>query len=498
MAEQKKFYVTTSIAYVNAPPHIGYAMELVQGDAIARYHRLRGEEVFLLTGTDEHGKKIAEAAAKAGMTPPAYTDAISERFIALCEKLNISYDRFIRTTDKNHVSFVEDAWRRMKENGDIYKGEYKGRYCTGCEAFLREAEIDEEGKCRIHRKEPQAVHEENWFFKFSKYAAKVEEVIRTDAIRILPEFRKKEILNFFSDEGVKDLSVSRPKESVGWGIPVPDDDSQIIYVWIDALMNYLSGIKQEENFMTNIWPANVHVVGKDIMRFHTMMLPAFLSSLGYPLSRSIAIHGFILAEGQKMSKSLGNVIDPMELIAQYGAEPVRYYLLREIPSDDDGDFSLARFMERYAADLQNGLGNLISRVTAMAVANPEAAKDITVSGAAVRAQDIYKKYEGAIDAFQLHRALEQVWGMVERSNKMVEDTKLWELAAKDAEGANKVFADLAQNFAAVAYMLAPFLPETAEKIAAAIGTGVASLAGDTDITVRFQKPAQPLFPRLNS
>lgn len=498
MENKKQFYITTSIAYVNAPPHIGYAMELLEADVIARFHRLRGEEVFFLTGTDEHGKKIAEAAAKAGMDPQIFTDSVSARFKELCAKLDISYSNFIRTTDAGHRAFVEGVWKHMEAQGDIYKAQYEGRYCTGCEAFLREAEIDEEGKCRIHKKEVQAVQEENHFFKFSKYAKDVEEAIRTDAIRIFPEFRKKEILNFFSDEGIKDFSVSRPKESVGWGIPVPGDDNQIIYVWIDALMNYLSGIAQEKNGMTDIWPADMHVIGKDIMRFHTMMLPAFLKALGHDLPKSIAIHGFILSEGQKMSKSLGNVIDPFAVINEYGVEPVRYYLLREIPSDDDGDFSIARFRERYAADLQNGLGNLVSRVATLGEVNPGAAEGITVSGGVIRASDVYKEYTAAIDAFQLHRALERTWAVVEQSNKMVEDAKLWELAKQDPKKANGVFAALAQNLAAIAYMCAPFIPETAKNVAVAIGTDVAVLSDDTDIAVHFQKPSQPLFPRLES
>ncbi|MCR4323319.1 MAG: class I tRNA ligase family protein [Candidatus Azambacteria bacterium] len=495
MKETKKFYVTTSIAYVNAPPHIGYAMELLQADVLARYHRLLGEEVFFLTGTDEHGKKIAEAAAKAGMETQTYVDSVSAQFGVLCRKLEIKYDNFIRTTSKEHRAYVQHVWKHMEERGDIYKAMYEGRYCIGCEAFLREAEMDN-GVCHIHKKETQAVHEENYFFRFSKYAAQIEQAIREDTIRILPEFRKKEILNYFSDEGIKDFSVSRPKESVGWGIPVPGDESQIIYVWIDALMNYLSGIDLEESKMTNIWPADVHVIGKDIMRFHTMMLPAFLKSLDYKFPRSIAIHGFILAEGQKMSKSLGNVIDPIAVIAEHGVEPVRYYLLREIPSDGDGDFSFARFKERYTADLQNGLGNLISRVSVLGVGNSEAVKDITVSGIKVREQDIYKEYVSAIDAFQLHRALEHVWVLVEQSNKIVEETRLWELAAHDIQKANEVFAKLALTFASIAYMLAPFLPETAEKIAVAIGTDIAALSGDSDIPVRFQKPATSLFPKL--
>lgn len=492
MQNKKQFYITTSIAYVNAPPHIGYALELVQADVLARYHRVRGDDVFFLTGTDEHGKKIAEAAAKEGMEPKAYTDSVSARFKELCAVLGISHDHFIRTTDDQHVSFVEYVWKRMEENGDIYKAQYEGRYCTGCEAFLREAEM-EDGVCRIHKKEAQAVKEENHFFRFSKYAQHVEEAIRTDAIRIIPEFRKKEILNFFSDEGVKDFSVSRPKESVGWGIPVPGDDSQIIYVWIDALMNYISGISHDR------LPADVHVIGKDIMRFHVMMLPAFLLSLGYPMPRAIAIHGFILSEGQKMSKSLGNVIDPMTVIAKYGAEPVRYYLLREIPSDADGDFSIARFTERYTADLQKGLGNLISRVAALGSANLDAVEGIMVSGATIRASDAYKEYVAAIEGFQLHRALEQVWSVVEKSNKMVEDAKLWELAKQDAKKANGVFAALAQNLAAIAYMLKPFLPETAEKeVANSIGVEISTLSGNGDIAVYFEKPASPSFPPLGT
>lgn len=498
MEKKKQFYVTTSIAYVNAAPHIGYAMELVQGDVLARYHRVKGESVFFLTGTDEHGKKVAEAAEKAGMGLQGYTDSVTARFKELCAALNISYDKFIRTTDEQHVSYVEHVWKHMEENGDIYKAQYEGRYCIGCEAFLREAEIDEEGKCRIHKKEPQAVKEENHFFRFSKYAKEVERMIRDDEILIMPEFRKQEILNLFSDEGIKDFSVSRPKESVKWGIPVPGDDSQIIYVWIDALMNYLSGVEKTESPMTQIWPADVHIVGKDIMRFHVMMLPAFLLALGYPMFRAIAIHGFIMAEGQKMSKSLGNVIDPFSVIEKYDKEAVRYYLLREIPSDDDGDFSIARFQERYAADLQNGLGNLVSRVSTLGNGNPEAVKGVSVNGGTIRTQEVYKEYEKAIDAFQLHRALECVWTLVERSNKLVEEAKLWELAKSDTGRANTVFAELAHYLASVAYMLAPFLPETAEKVATAIGADIAGLSGDADIVVHFQKPAQPLFPRLES
>lgn len=496
----RKFYVTTSIAYVNAPPHIGYAMELLQADVLARYHRLLGEDVFLLTGTDEHGKKVAEAAEKNIMEPRAYVDMIAARFDALCFALGVSEYHFIRTSDQTtHVPVVAEMWKKMADTGDIYKGEYEGNYCVGCEAFLREAEIDEEGKCRIHKKETQAVREENYFFKFSKYAKKVEQLIREDVFRIIPEFRKKEALNLFSEEGVRDFSVSRPKESVEWGIPVPGDEHQLIYVWVDALLNYVSGAGYGTGDFNKRWPPDAQVIGKDILRFHAMMWPAFLLACGFlenNLPKMLAVHGHISIEGQKMSKSLGNVVDPAELIVKYQKDAVRYYLLREMPSDDDGDFSFARFEERYTADLQNGLGNLVSRVTALAFTHPEAVKGITISGVLAHAKEIYQKYENAITAFQLHRALEHVWVLVERSNKAVEDAKLWELAVKDPRGASKVFAELAHTFAAIAYMLAPFLPETAEKIAVAIGTDITALAGNTGIVVHFQKPATSLFPKL--
>ncbi len=500
MAEQKKFYVTTSIAYVNAPPHIGYAMELVQADVLARYHRLLGEDVFLLTGTDEHGKKVAEAAAKNAMAPRAYVDMIAARFDALCFALGVSEYHFIRTSDQTtHTPVVLDMWRKMADAGDIYKGEYEGRYCVGCEAFLREAEIDDEKRCRIHTKETQAVREENYFFKFSKYAKKVEQLIRDNVIHIVPEFRKKEALNLFSEEGVRDFSVSRPKESVEWGIPVPGDERQLIYVWVDALLNYVSGAGYGTGDFNKRWPPDAQVIGKDILRFHAMMWPAFLLACGFlenNLPKMLAVHGHISIEGQKMSKSLGNVVDPVELIAKYGKEPVRYYVLREMPSDDDGDFSFARFEERYTADLQNGLGNLVSRVTALALTHPEAVKGIRVNGVTAHAKETYQKYENAINAFQLHRALEQVWTLVEQSNKAVEDAKLWDLAVRDPREANTVFTELAHNFAAIAYMLAPFLPETAEKIAIAIGADITALAGNTGVAVCFQKPAISLFPKL--
>jgi len=532
------FYITTSIPYMNARVHIGHALEAAQADAIARFWRLQGEKVFFLTGTDEYGKKIQEAAQKAGKGTAEFVDEMAEYYKKVCDTLGISYDNLIRTSDQEkHWPAVFAVWKKLLENGDIYKGSYEGYYCTGCEAFLREAEM-ENGICLIHKKPVQKVSEENYFFRFSKYVKEVERLIREDVIKILPTWRKLEILNLFSDEGTRDVSFSRPKETVGWGIPVPDDPGQMIYVWVDALVNYISGAgfkvpeilrcAQDDNEMAqddNVrvqddnktaqddnkkvrddktevrgeskfeerWPADVHLIGKDIARFHLMIWPAMLLSLGLELPKAVYIHGFISVEGEKISKSLGNVVDPIELVEKYGSagspqavkDAVRYFLLREVPSGDDGDFSYARFEERYTADLQNGLGNLVSRV---AVVGEKAGFEI-VSSPMERRKSDFESYKNAIDNFELHKALEVAWKIVNESNKLVDESRLWEIARTDEKKARETLERLAENIHAIASMLLPFMPDTAEKI-------FQSLGGKDAKTTRFKKPEQPLFPRL--
>ena len=536
------FYITTSIPYMNARVHIGHALEAAQADAIARFWRLQGEKVFFLTGTDEYGKKIQEAAQKAGKGTAEFVDEMAEYYKKVCDTLGISYDNLIRTSDQEkHWPAVFAVWKKLLENGDIYKGSYEGYYCTGCEAFLREAEM-ENGICLIHKKPVQKVSEENYFFRFSKYVKEVERLIREDVIKILPTWRKLEILNLFSDEGTRDVSFSRPKETVGWGIPVPDDPGQMIYVWVDALVNYISGAgfkvpeilrcAQDDNEMAqddNVrvqddnktaqddnkkvrddktevrgeskfeerWPADVHLIGKDIARFHLMIWPAMLLSLGLELPKAVYIHGFISVEGEKISKSLGNVVDPIELVEKYGSagspqagkDAVRYFLLREIPSGGDGDFSYARFEERYTADLQNGLGNLVSRVAAVGEKHQDIFQDIKLPADSEIAQrKIYKDYCAAIDRFELHETLTHTQKLVAESNKLVEDSALWDAVKNDQEKAVRTMALLAENLFAIAYMLQPFMPDTAEKI-------FHSLGGKEAKTVRFRKPEQPLFPR---
>ncbi|MDP3991228.1 MAG: methionine--tRNA ligase [Candidatus Nealsonbacteria bacterium] len=465
---KKKFYITTSIAYTNAPVHIGFALELAQADVIARYHRLLGENVFFLTGTDEHGIKIARAAEKAGKTPKEFTDEISLQFKELTKVLNISNNDFIRTTDqKRHWPTVKKVWLKLKENGDIYKKKYKGLYCVGCEAFIKEKDLVEE-KCQYHKTKPDIIEEENYFFKLSKYASLVKKVIETDKIKIIPVVRKNEILSFI-EQGIEDISCSRSREKLKWGIPVPDDDSQTIYIWLEALLNYL--------FPKKYWPADVHCLGKDIFRFHVLLWPALIFSLKLSLPKAILVHGFITVDGQKISKSLGNVVDPFELVKKYGVDPVRYFLLREIPSTEDGDFTIEKFEQRYNADLAKGLGNLVSRVVTMA----GKIKSQKIKSKNQEVDKAKKDWQKSLDEFKFNEALAVIWGLIGWCDRYIEKEKPWE--TKD----EKVINDLLFTLSNIAEMLKPFLPETSEKILEQIKTLPAG---------RQVKKGKPLFPRL--
>lgn len=465
---EKKFYITTSIAYTNAPPHIGFALEAIQADVLARYHRFLGEDVFFLTGTDEHGSKIERAAKEAGKTPEEFTNEISEKFQNLKGVLNLSNDDFIRTTDrKRHWPTVEKVWKQLLEKGDIYKKKYKGLYCVGCEAFLKEKDLID-GKCPNHQKEPEIVEEENYFFKLSKYSKQVKEEIERGDINIIPKTRKNEILSFIN-HGIEDISVSRSIEKLKWGIPVPGDSNQIIYVWFEALLNYL--------YPKNRWPADVHCLGKDIFRFHTLMWPAMLIALDFKRPKNILVHGFINVNGQKISKSLGNIVDPFELVNKYGTDAVRYFLLREIPSTEDGDFTYDKFKERYNADLASGLGNLVARVIQLEkIKNQKSEAKITIQNSKLKEiiEKTKKEYENLLENFKFNESLSSIWGLISFCDKHIEDKKPWE--TKD----QNIISDLLYIISNIAEFLQPFLPETSDKIK----------------TQLEDKKIEPLFPRI--
>jgi len=473
---KKKFYITTSIAYTNMSPHLGFALELIQADVLARYHRTLNKNVFFLTGTDEHGKKVAEAAEKAGKSPAKFTSEIADKFRELTRVLNISNNDFIRTTDKKrHWPVVKKVWLGLKKKGDIYKKKYRGLYCVGCEAFIMKKNL-KEGKCVIHQKAPEEIEEENYFFRLTKYSKKIERIIKKDKIKIIPEFRKNEMLNFVKQE-LEDISFSRPRKDLKWGIVVPDDNSQTIYCWADALTNYLSGAPGR-------WPADVQCIGKDIQKFHCLIWPGMLLSLGLSLPKTIFVHGFITVGGQKMSKSLGNVIDPFELVKKYGTDAVRYFLLREIPATEDGDFTYEKFEQRYNADLASGLGNLVARVITLAKNSKSQitnSKQIQNSKFKTEINKTRKKWKRALEEFKFNEALISIWELIGFCDRYIEKEKPWSFnPVQDKKKINEVMGNLLQAISEIAILLKPFLPETSEKIIKQLKT----------------QKSQPLFPRI--
>jgi len=477
---QNKFYITTSIAYTNAPPHIGFALELIQADVLARYNRLQKKKVYFLTGTDEHGSKVEKAAREQNLTPQEFVDQIAQKFLELTKTLNISNDDFIRTTDEiRHWPAVKKVWQKLSENGDLYKQKYKGLYCSGCEAFLTEKDLVN-GKCPNHHIKPQVVEEENYFFRLSKYQEKLKSIIENEEIKIIPEERKKEVLSFIN-QGLKDISFSRSKDKLNWSYPVPNDDTQTIYVWCDALINYISALGYAENseIFQKFWPADIHCIGKDILRFHAIYWPAMLLSLSLPLPKTILVHGFITVEGQKMSKSLGNVIDPFELVKKYGQDAVRYYLLREIPTTKDGDFSYSKFEKRYNDDLAKGLGNLVARVLGLKCKIQNAKCKMTMQNSKfIEVLEKTKKdYQEAIKNYKLNEALAVIWELIGFCDKYIEEKRLWE----EKEENRQEIKNLVETIKEIAKLLEPFLPKTSEKIVKQLETG--NLAS--------------LFPRIN-
>lgn len=485
----RKFYITTSIAYTNALPHLGFALELTQADVLARYNRILGKDVFFLTGTDEHGAKNVRAAEAAGKSPKEFTDAVSAKFRLLTKTLNISNDDFIRTTNrKRHWPSVKKAWLKLKKNGDIYKKKYNGLYCVGCEAFITKKDL-KDGKCMIHNRPPEVIEEENYFFRLSRYDKHVEKVLKSGKIKIIPANRRNEILNFIS-AGVEDISCSRPRKDLSWGVPVPDDNAQTVYIWLEALVNYISALGYDKNGarFKKYWPADVQCVGKDIFRFHSLLWPALLTSLGLALPKTIFVHGFLTVGGQKMSKSLGNVIDPFGLVSKYGTDPVRYYLLREIPPTEDGDFTYEKFEERYNADLAKGLGNLVARVTTLAVTSKlqiTNQEQITNPNLQTAINKTWKDYRESLEGFHFNDTLAAIWQLIGWCDKYIDKEKPWKNQNQ------KVIYELLFALANIACMLQPFLPETADKIFRQLGIK------PTDKKWSFKvKKGKPLFPRL--
>lgn len=462
------YFITTSIPYVNGEPHIGHALEFVMADALARAARAKNNTVLFSTGTDEHGGKIAEKAEELGVSPKEFTDQISQKFRDFAKALNISNDRFIRTTDAGHEQRSQLIWQALQK--DIYKGKYTGWYCTGDEAFFSEAVVKaNNGVCPNHNRKYEKIEEENYFFKLSAYAPKVLEAIESGAFRIIPATRKHEILQVFK-EGLEDISISRPKDKLSWGIPVPGDDNQVMYVWFEALMNYITvlGYPEHEDFK-NFWPANVQVIGKDILRFHAAIWPGMLLGLGVPLPKTLYVHGFINAEGGvKMSKSLGNSVSPDEVIKEFGTDAFRYYLLRHIPSYEDGDFSHDRLLAAYNNELANELGNGVGRTAAMITQYQNG-----IIGQSPEAEHDQAQYWEAIENCRFDRALDEVWEQVRGLNQYIEEQKPWTIAkTDDKDHLREVLAYQVSCLLEIASMLSPFMPETAQKIRHVFEEGV--------------------------
>jgi methionyl-tRNA synthetase len=454
-----KYYVTTAIPYVNGDPHIGFAMELICADVLARRASLRGDKVIFSTGTDEHGGKISEKAAESNISPKEFTDEVSQRFRDLCKLLNVTNNRFIRTTDLGHEQRAQVIWKNL--SGDIYKGKYEGWYCTGDEAFFSESEVKAyNGVCPNHNRRFEKIVEENYFFKLSKYQKNIAEVIESDELLIIPATRKKEILNVIKS-GLEDISISRPKDKISWGIPVPEDKTQVMYVWFEALMNYITvlGYPEDKEFK-EFWPADTHIIGKDIIRFHAAIWPAMLLSLGLALPKRIYAHGFITSDGKKMSKSLGNVVHPAELVNKFGVDAFRYYFLRHIPSYDDGDYSLEKFTNAYNNELANELGNALQRTAAMVI-RYQAGKigELPESG-----HDLVS-YNEALDVCHFDKALDGIWEHVRGLNQYIDEEKPWELAKdKDSDHLREVLAYQVSSLLFIASLLRPFMPTTADII----------------------------------
>ena len=482
--EKKPFYITTPIYYPSGNPHIGHCYTTVACDSIARYRRMQGYDVMFLTGTDEHGLKIEQKAAEKGVTPKEYVDEIVKTFKKLWSYMNISYDRYIRTTDDYHIETVQKIFKALYDKGYIYKGEYKGKYCTPCESFWTESQLDENGCCPECHREVTEAKEEAYFFKMSPFAERIEKLL-TETDYLQPKTRATELVNNFIKPGLEDLCVSRT--TFKWGIPVTFDDKHVVYVWIDALSNYISALgfwNEQYNDFDKFWPADVHMVAKDIMRFHAIIWPAMLMALDLPLPKHLAVHGWITFNGQKMSKSLGNVVDPFILGERYGADAIRYHILREMALGADSSFSNEIMINRINSDLANGLGNLVSRTVAMAdkyfggtLPADREAGDFDAELIA-EAEKLRAKVDEFMDKTQINNALAEIFKVVSRANKYIDETAPWVLGKDESKKARlaTVLYNLLEAIRIVSTLLSNFMPTTMPKVWEQIG------AAESDIT----------------
>lgn len=509
--EKKPFYITTPIYYPSGNPHIGHCYTTVACDSIARYRRMQGYDVMFLTGTDEHGLKIEQKAAEKGVTPKEYVDEVVKTFKKLWSYMNISYDRYIRTTDDYHIETVQKIFKALYDKGYIYKGEYKGKYCTPCESFWTESQLDENGCCPECHREVTEAKEEAYFFKMSPFAERIEKLL-TETDYLQPKTRATELVNNFIKPGLEDLCVSRT--TFKWGIPVTFDDKHVVYVWIDALSNYISALgfwNEQYNDFDKFWPADVHMVAKDIMRFHAIVWPAMLMALDLPLPKHLAVHGWITFNGQKMSKSLGNVVDPFILGERYGADAIRYHILREMALGADSSFSNEIMINRINSDLANGLGNLVSRTVAMAdkyfggtLPADREAGDFDAELIA-EAKGLVAKVDEFMDKTQINNALAEIFKVVSRANKYIDETAPWVLGKDESKKARlaTVLYNLLETIRIVSTLLSNFMPTTMPKVWEQIGAAESDIRYENagkfgvlpaDVTVHR---GEIIFPRID-